>query len=63
MRLESLHKAGEDLLKNVDESDPAALEINNQLKDFDDCWNDIAKEVINRIQKVQMKKGSHEFPY
>ncbi|XP_068690393.1 utrophin-like [Montipora foliosa] len=52
MRLESLHKAGEDLLKNVDESDPAALEINNQLKDFDDCWNDIAKEVINRIQKL-----------
>lgn len=56
MRLQSLHKAGEDLQKNVDQSDPAALEIINQLKDFDDCWNDIAKEVINRVQQVRTKR-------
>lgn len=47
-----MHQAGADLLKNVDERDPAAAEINTQLKDFDDCWNDIAKQVINRIQLV-----------
>lgn len=56
MRLQSLHKAGEDLQKNVDQSDPAALEITKQLKDFDDCWNDIAKEVINRVQQVRTKR-------
>jgi len=50
-----LHKAGEDLLKNVDANDPAAKEINTQLKDFDDCWNDIAKEVINKIQQVRVE--------
>lgn len=53
IRLQSLHKAGEDLLKNVDAGDPAAKEIKTQLKDFDDCWNDIAKQVINRIQQVR----------
>lgn len=53
IRLQSLHKAGEDLLKNVDAVDPAAKEIKTQLKDFDDCWNDIAKQVINRIQQVK----------
>lgn len=56
IRLQSLHKAGEDLLKNVDAGDPAAKEIKTQLKDFDDCWNDIAKQVINRIQQVKKKK-------
>lgn len=56
IRLQSLHKAGEDLLKNVDAGDPAAKEIKTQLKDFDDCWNDIAKQVINRIQQVK-KEG------
>lgn len=56
IRLQSLHKAGEDLLKNVDAVDPAAKEIKTQLKDFDDCWNDIAKQVINRIQQVK-KEG------
>ena len=54
IRLQSLHKAGEDLSKNVDKGDPAAKEINTQLKDFDDCWNDIAKQVINRIQQVKV---------
>lgn len=53
IRLQSLHKAGEDLLKNVDVGDPAAKEIKTQLKDFDDCWNDIAKQVINRIQQLE----------
>lgn len=53
IRLQSLHKAGEDLLKNVDAVDPAAKEIKTQLKDFDDCWNDIAKQVINRIQQLE----------
>ncbi|XP_067048762.1 dystrophin-like isoform X1 [Acropora muricata] len=57
MRLQSLHKAGEDLQKNVDQSDPAALEITKQLKDFDDCWNDIAKEVINRVQQMETSKS------
>lgn len=47
-----MHSAGGELLKNVDETDPAAKEINTQLKDFDDCWNDIAKQIINRIQQV-----------
>lgn len=56
MRLQSLHKHGEDLQKNFDQSDPAALEITKQLKDFDDCWNDIAKEVINRVQQVRTKR-------
>lgn len=55
IRLQSLHKAGDDLLTNVDKDDQAAKEINTQLKDFDDCWNDIAKQVINRIQQVKKK--------
>ncbi|XP_020615403.1 dystonin-like isoform X2 [Orbicella faveolata] len=57
IRLQSLHKAGEDLLKNVDKGDPAAKEINTQLKDFDDCWNDIAKQVINRIQQLETSQS------
>jgi len=57
IRLQSLHKAGEDLLKNVDANDPAAKEINTQLKDFDDCWNDIAKEVINKIQQLETSQS------
>ena len=60
IRLQSLHKAGEDLLKNVDEADPAAKEIITQLKDFDDCWSDIAKQVINRIQQVRSKNKSRK---
>lgn len=59
IRLQSLHKAGDDLLKKVDKDDQAAKEINTQLKDFDDCWNDIAKQVINRIQQVK-KNGFAE---
>lgn len=37
---------------NVDKTDPAAKEINKQLQDFDECWNGVAKEVIDRIQLV-----------
>ena len=43
------------MLKKVDEGEPAVREVRTQLKDFDDCWNAIAKQVISRVQAV-----SHE---
>lgn len=53
MRLQALHKAGDNLLKRMDEDEPAAKEVRMQLKDFDDCWNDIAKQVIDRIHSLE----------
>lgn len=52
MKLQELHKAGDDLLKDVDNKDEASKDIKKQLDEFDECWNDIAKQVIERIQTV-----------
>ena len=54
VRLQALHKAGHDLLVNVDDGDPAVASVRQQLQDFDDCWNDIARQVIGRIQLVRL---------
>jgi len=44
----------------VDANEPAAKEINTQLKVFDDRWNDIAKQAINRIQQVRVQHKTHK---
>ena len=44
----------------MDANEPAAKEINTQLKVFDDRWNDIAKQVINRKQQVRVQHKTHK---
>lgn len=58
LRLQNLHKAGDELLEDVDEHDRASKDIKDQLNEFDECWNSIAKQVIDRIQVVRMFTNS-----
>ena len=56
IQLESLHKAGEDISSNLDPQGKTAGQIQAQLKDFDNCWNDITKRVIQKRHKVSQIK-------
>lgn len=52
MKLQDLHKAGDELLRDVNHKDQTSQDIKRQLDEFDECWNDIAKQVIERIHTV-----------
>ena len=51
-RLQKLRKLGEDLIEESDHDKETTKDINAQLQDFDDCWNQVAKRVIDEKEKV-----------
>ncbi|XP_048577507.1 dystrophin isoform X2 [Nematostella vectensis] len=57
IRLQTLHKTGEDLLRDGDPEDPSTKDIQQQLADFDECWNDLAKQVIERIHTLESSQS------
>ncbi|KXJ23728.1 Dystrophin [Exaiptasia diaphana] len=57
MKLQDLHKAGDDLLRNVHEKDQTSQDIKHQLDEFDECWNSIAKQVIERIHTLETSQS------
>ena len=51
-RLQKLRQLGEDLIEESDHDKETTKDIEAQLKDFDDCWNHVAKRVIDEKEKV-----------
>lgn len=51
-RLQRLHQLGEDLIEESGNDEETKKDIEAQLQDFDDCWNHVAKRVIDEKQKV-----------
>ena len=52
-RLQRLHQVGEDLMEESGRNDEITKEIKAQLKDFDDCWNHVAKRTLEEKEKVR----------
>ena len=52
MRLQKLRQLGEDLIEESDHDKETTKDIKAQLQDFDDCWNQVAKRVIDEKEKV-----------
>ena len=51
-RLQKLRQLGEDLIEESDHDKETTKDIKAQLQDFDDCWNTVAKRVIDEKEKV-----------
>jgi len=51
-RLQKLRQLGEDLIEESDHDKETTKDIKAQLQDFDDCWNQVAKRVIDEKEKV-----------
>ena len=54
MRLQKLRQLGEDLIEESDHDKETTKDIKAQLQDFDDCWNQVAKRIIDEKEKVLM---------
>ncbi len=52
-RLQRLHKLGEELIEESGRDEETKKDIEAQLQDFDDCWNHVAKRVIDEKEKVR----------
>jgi len=50
--LQKLRQLGEDLIEESDHDKETTKDIKAQLQDFDDCWNQVAKRVIDEKEKV-----------
>ena len=57
LRLKKLHDLGEKLIGKVGEDSPSAEEIRKQLADFDDCWEQVAKRVIDGKERVSSQSA------
>lgn len=44
---------GKDLIEDSGRDEETTKEIEAQLQDFDDCWNHVAKRVIDEKEKVR----------
>lgn len=53
-RLQKLRQLGEDLIEESDHDKETTKDIKAQLQDFDDCWNQVAKRVIDEKEKVSL---------
>ncbi|KAL9968901.1 hypothetical protein ACROYT_G021049 [Oculina patagonica] len=51
-RLQRLHKLGEELIEESGRDKETKKDIEAQLQDFDDCWNHVAKRVIDEKEKL-----------
>ena len=51
-RLQDLQELGKQLIDESGDDEEINKEINAQLGDFDDCWNHVAKRVIEEKEKV-----------
>lgn len=52
-RLRRLRQLGKDLIEDSGRDEETTKEIEAQLQDFDDCWNHVAKRVIDEKEKVR----------
>lgn len=52
-RLQRLRQLGKDLIEDSGRDEETTKEIEAQLQDFDDCWNHVAKRVIDEKEKVR----------
>ena len=50
--MQKLRQLGEDLIEESDHDKETTKDIKAQLQDFDDCWNHVAKRVIDEKEKV-----------
>ena len=48
-----LRQLGKDLIEDSGRDEETTKEIEAQLQDFDDCWNHVAKRVIDEKEKVR----------
>ncbi|XP_020601123.1 utrophin-like isoform X3 [Orbicella faveolata] len=51
-RLQKLRHLGEALIEESDHDKETTKDIKAQLQDFDDCWNQVAKRVIDEKEKL-----------
>lgn len=51
-RLQRLRQLGKDLIEDSGRDEETTKEIEAQLQDFDDCWNHVAKRVIDEKEKL-----------
>lgn len=56
-RLQSLHDTAEQLIRDADYRNSAAKNIRGQLKDFDECWDDINRMVQERKEMVSEERA------
>lgn len=47
-----LKKMGEDLVKILGDESGASAGVNEQVKDFMDCWNNLGDDIREKIRKV-----------
>lgn len=52
-RLQRLRQLGKDLIEDSGRDEETTKEIEAQLQDFDDCWNHVAKRVVDEKEKVR----------
>lgn len=50
--MQKLRQLGEDLIEESDHDKETTKDVKAQLQDFDDCWNQVAKRVIDEKEKV-----------
>lgn len=50
--MQKLRHLGEALIEESDHDKETTKDIKAQLQDFDDCWNQVAKRVIDEKEKV-----------
>ena len=51
-----MQKVGDKIVEDCDNDKRVAKEVKKQLEDFDDCWSGVAKQVIDRKEKVRYQK-------
>lgn len=49
-----MQKMGEKIVEDNNNDANTQKEVEKQLEDFDDCWSAVAKQVIDRKEKVSL---------